>query len=96
MFGRRVCQGDSQDDTGLSGYRGNGIHCGVNSFRFSCGKYCGEQEIMNFVEGKTVGIDLGTSYSAIARLDEEGAATILENGQGRLITPSIVILVGRW
>ena len=47
---------------------------------------------MNFVEGKTVGIDLGTSYSAIARLDEEGAATILENGQGRLITPSIVIL----
>jgi len=47
---------------------------------------------MNFVEGKTVGIDLGTSYSAIARLDEEGAAMILENGQGRLITPSIVIL----
>lgn len=47
---------------------------------------------MDFVEGKTVGIDLGTSYSAIARLDEEGAATILENGQGRLITPSIVIL----
>lgn len=47
---------------------------------------------MDFVEGKTVGIDLGTSYSAIARLDDEGAATILENGQGRLITPSIVIL----
>lgn len=47
---------------------------------------------MDFVEGKTVGIDLGTSYSAIARLDEEGAATILENAQGRLITPSIVIL----
>jgi molecular chaperone DnaK len=47
---------------------------------------------MKFVEGKTVGIDLGTSYSAIAMLDEDGEATILENAQGRLITPSIVIL----
>jgi molecular chaperone DnaK len=47
---------------------------------------------MKFVEGNTVGIDLGTSYSAIARLDEDGEATILENAQGRLVTPSIVIL----
>lgn len=50
------------------------------------------QDTMEFVEGKTVGIDLGTSYSAIAWVDDEGAATILENSQGRLITPSIVIL----
>lgn len=47
---------------------------------------------MEFVEGNTVGIDLGTSYSVIARLDEDGSATILENAQGRLVTPSILIL----
>ncbi|MFP6763794.1 MAG: Hsp70 family protein, partial [Planctomycetaceae bacterium] len=47
---------------------------------------------MEFEEGGTVGIDLGTSYSAVARLDEEGAATILENSQGRLVTPSVLIL----
>ena len=47
---------------------------------------------MEFAEGGTVGIDLGTSYSAVARLDGEGAALILENSQGRLVTPSVVIL----
>ncbi len=47
---------------------------------------------MEFAEGKTVGIDLGTSYSAIAYVDEEGSPTILENGQGMLVTPSILIL----
>jgi molecular chaperone DnaK len=47
---------------------------------------------MNFEDGHTVGIDLGTSYSAIARLDDEGEPLILENSQGRPITPSILIL----
>lgn len=47
---------------------------------------------MKFEEGFTVGIDLGTSYSAIARLDDEGDPVMLENASGRPITPSIVIL----
>ena len=47
---------------------------------------------MKFEEGFTVGIDLGTSYSSIARLDDEGDPLILENASGRPITPSIVIL----
>lgn len=47
---------------------------------------------MKFEDGYTVGIDLGTSYSSIARLDDDGEPLILENSQGRPITPSIVIL----
>lgn len=47
---------------------------------------------MKFEEGFTVGIDLGTSYSAIARLDDQGDPVMLENAAGRPITPSIVIL----
>jgi molecular chaperone DnaK len=47
---------------------------------------------MKFEEGFTVGIDLGTSYSSIARLDDEGDPLVLENASGRQITPSIVIL----
>lgn len=47
---------------------------------------------MKFEDGHTVGIDLGTSYSAIARLDDDGVPVILENSQGRPITPSILIL----
>ena len=47
---------------------------------------------MKFEDGHTVGIDLGTSYSAIARLDDDGEPVILENSQGRPITPSILIL----
>ena len=47
---------------------------------------------MNFREGKTVGIDLGTSNSAIASLDLEGHPTIVKNARGNPITPSIVTL----
>ena len=47
---------------------------------------------MKFEDGHTVGIDLGTSYSSIARLDDDGEPVILENSQGRPITPSILIL----
>lgn len=48
--------------------------------------------LMKFRNGYTVGIDLGTSYSAIARLDDEGAPLVMENSQGEPITPSILIL----
>ena len=47
---------------------------------------------MKFEDGYTVGIDLGTSYSSIAHLDDDGEPVILENSQGRLITPSILLL----
>ena len=47
---------------------------------------------MKFLEGKTVGIDLGTTYSAIAYLDDEGNPTVAPNADGRSITPSVVLL----
>ncbi len=47
---------------------------------------------MKFLDGITVGIDLGTTYSAIARIDDEGNAVVLDNADGRPITPSVVLL----
>ncbi|MEZ6050577.1 MAG: Hsp70 family protein [Planctomycetaceae bacterium] len=46
---------------------------------------------MEFLEGQTVGIDLGTTYSAIAQLNEEGVPVSLKNSDGRTITPSVVL-----
>ena len=48
-----------------------------------------------------VGIDLGTTYSVIARLDERGRSVVVRNAQGDLLTPSVVffddneIIVGK-
>lgn len=47
---------------------------------------------MEFLDGNTVGIDLGTSYSAIAHLDDQGNPTVLKNSMGNNITASIVSL----
>ena len=47
---------------------------------------------MKFLEGNTVGIDLGTTYSAIAYLDDEGNPTVINNADERPITPSVVLL----
>ena len=47
---------------------------------------------MKFVEGHTVGVDLGTTYSAIAQLDSDGQPISLKNTDGRSITPSVVLL----
>ena len=47
---------------------------------------------MQFLDGETVGIDLGTTYSAIAHLNDEGEPTILDNADDRPITPSVVLL----
>lgn len=47
-----------------------------------------------------VGIDLGTTYSALARVDEEGRPQLVANAEGKATTPSVVgfqgghILVG--
>src|SRR3954447_9366309 len=42
--------------------------------------------------GKLVGIDLGTTFSAIATLDEHGQAITLPNVEGEMLTPSAVLL----
>uniref|UniRef100_A0A7C4QQH5 Hsp70 family protein n=1 Tax=Schlesneria paludicola TaxID=360056 RepID=A0A7C4QQH5_9PLAN len=47
---------------------------------------------MKFLEGNTVGIDLGTTYSAIARMTENGTPESILNADGRNITPSVVLL----
>ncbi len=39
-----------------------------------------------------VGIDLGTTFCAIATLDERGQPNILPNGDGEMLTPSAVLL----
>ena len=50
---------------------------------------------------RAAGIDLGTTYSAIACLDEDGRSQLLRNAEGQLLTPSIVffdkteIIVGK-
>ena len=47
---------------------------------------------MKMLEGNTVGIDLGTTYSGISQLDNEGNPVPLENADDRPITPSVVLL----
>ena len=37
-----------------------------------------------------VGIDLGTTFSAVAFLDTQGRPTTISNSEGELTTPSIV------
>lgn len=41
--------------------------------------------------GRAVGIDLGTTYSAVAVLQLDGKPTILANSEGQNITPSVVL-----
>ncbi|MBI3412379.1 MAG: Hsp70 family protein [Planctomycetes bacterium] len=42
--------------------------------------------------GKLVGIDLGTTFSAIATLDERGQSVTLPNIEGEMLTPSAVLI----
>src|SRR4051812_17466333 len=42
--------------------------------------------------GKLVGIDLGTTFCAIATLDERGQAITLPNREGEMLTPSAVLI----
>jgi molecular chaperone DnaK len=41
-----------------------------------------------------IGIDLGTTYSALARLDDNGRPTTIINAEGDLLTPSVVLFEG--
>ena len=47
---------------------------------------------MKLLEGQTVGIDLGTTFSSIAQLDNEGVPAAVKNIDDRPITPSVVLL----
>jgi molecular chaperone DnaK len=47
---------------------------------------------MQFLPGKTVGIDLGTTFSSLAYLSEDGKPISIPNREGGLITPSVVWL----
>ncbi|MEW4488471.1 Hsp70 family protein [Thalassoglobus sp. JC818] len=47
---------------------------------------------MEILPGNTVGIDLGTTYSAISQMDAEGHPVSISNADGKTITPSVVIL----
>lgn len=47
---------------------------------------------MKFLDGQTVGVDLGTTYSAIAHLNADGQPFSIPNADNRNITPSIVLL----
>src|SRR5437763_3428623 len=42
--------------------------------------------------GKLVGIDLGTTFSAIATLDDRGQPITLPNRDGEMLTPSAVMI----
>ena len=41
-----------------------------------------------------IGIDLGTTFSSIARINEHGMPEILENSEGERSTPSVVLFDG--
>lgn len=47
---------------------------------------------MSTSSGNFVGIDLGTTFSAIATLDDRGQAITLPNRDGEMLTPSAVLL----
>ena len=44
---------------------------------------------------KAIGIDLGTTYSAVAHVDETGRPTTIVNSEGDLVTPSAVLFDGQ-
>ena len=49
-------------------------------------------DFMAIQEGQTVGIDLGTTFSALAQLGEDGHPISLNNADGKPITPSVILL----
>ena len=47
---------------------------------------------MKFQEGRTVGIDLGTTFSTLAYLNEEGVPVPIVNDDGEQELPSLILL----
>src|SRR5689334_5976575 len=50
--------------------------------------------INNMSNRKAVGIDLGTTFSAVAHIDAYGKPQIIPNGESERITPSVVLFDG--
>jgi molecular chaperone DnaK len=50
---------------------------------------------MNGDTAPAVGIDLGTTYSAVAYIDDTGRPVTLVNAEGDLVTPSVVLFEGQ-
>lgn len=48
---------------------------------------------MEFLDGHTVGIDLGTSNSALAYLDETGNPVLTNAPNGSVVTPSVITML---
>ncbi|MBQ4144903.1 MAG: Hsp70 family protein [Thermoguttaceae bacterium] len=49
---------------------------------------------MNYSNTPAIGIDLGTTFSAVARLDASGTVSTLLNAEGDRITPSVALFEG--
>lgn len=47
---------------------------------------------MKFLEGNTVGVDLGTTFSSLALIGADGEPNAVGNADGKTITPSVVLL----
>ncbi|QDT46555.1 Hsp70 family protein [Symmachiella dynata] len=47
---------------------------------------------MKLLDGQTVGIDLGTTFSTMSQLDADGNPVSLKNSDGKTITPSVILL----
>src|SRR5882757_6179577 len=47
---------------------------------------------MEFKPGHTVGIDLGTTFSTLAQLDENGDPVAIPNDDDEVETPSLILL----
>ena len=47
---------------------------------------------MDFFEGHTVGIDLGTTFSTLSYVDENGTPVAVANEDGEEETPSLILL----
>src|SRR6185369_6830499 len=47
---------------------------------------------MKLLEGQTIGIDLGTTYSSLAQLNSDGKPVSIPNSDGKTTTPSVVLL----
>src|SRR6187399_3058677 len=43
---------------------------------------------------KAIGIDLGTTFSAVAHIDEYGKPQIIPNAESERLTPSVVLFEG--
>ena len=50
---------------------------------------------MEFLPGNTVGIDLGTTFSALAQINDEGEPVPIQNEDGDVETASLILLTDK-